>query len=111
MYFRLVVIIQILDAEISGDSAEVEVEGENDGREKEKMLFSVIFSANDDTLKEEANLDKISPLAQKNSEKKEEKADQRLVKIKIMKQIAFFINPLVYVLYSVIYFIYYLFFF
>ena len=101
------VVIQILDAEISGDSAEAEVEGEDDGREKEKMLFSVIFAANDDTLKEEANLDKISPLA----EKKEGKADQRLVKIKIMKQIAFFINPLVYVLYSVIYFIYYLFFF
>ena len=85
---------------------------EDDGREKEKMLFSVIFAANDESLKEETNLDKVSPLvAKNNSEKKEEKADQRLVKIRIMKQIAFFINPLVYVLYSVIYFLYYLIFF
>ena len=84
---------------------------EDDGREKEKMLFSVIFAANDESLKEETNLDKVAPLAKNNSEKKEEKADQRLVKIKIMKQFAFFINPLVYVLYSVIYFLYYLIFF
>ena len=85
---------------------------EDDGREKEKMLFSVIFAANDESLKEETNLDKVSPLVAKNNpEKKEEKADQRLVKIRIMKKIAFFINPLVYVLYSVIYFLYYLIFF
>ena len=83
----------------------------DDGREKEKMLFSVIFAANDDTLKEEANLDKIATLAKNSSEKKEEKADQRLAKIKIIKQIAFVVNPLVYVLYSVIYFLYYLIFF
>ena len=84
----------------------------DDGREKEKMLFSVIFAANDESLKEETNLDKVSPLVAKNNpEKKEEIADQRLVKIRIMKKIAFFINPLVYVLYSVIYFLYYLIFF
>ena len=81
---------------------------EDEGREKEKMLFSVIFSANDESLKEEANLDKLSPPP---SKKKEEKANQRRFKIKIMKHIAFFINPLVYVLYSVFYFLYYLNFF
>ena len=76
------------------------------------MLFSVIFAANDESLKEDANLDKIHTLTENNSEKRDEKkADQRLVKIKIMKQIAFFINPLVYVLYSVGYFVYYLNFF
>ena len=76
------------------------------------MLFSVIFAANDESLKEEANLDKIPTLTDSNSEaKKEKKPDQRLVKIKIMKQIAFVINPLVYVLYSVGYFAYYLNFF
>ena len=76
------------------------------------MLFSVIFAANDESLKEEANLDKIPTLTDNKSEKSDEKkADQRLVKIKIMKQIAFVINPLVYVLYSVGYFVYYLNFF
>ena len=108
MLFRLVV-IQILDAEISEDSEEGKVE--DDGKAKEKMLFSVIFAAGDESLKEEANLDKIAPLAKNSSEKKEEKADQRLAKIKIIKQIAFVVNPLVYVLYSVIYFLYYLIFF
>ena len=76
------------------------------------MLFSVIFAANDESLKEDANLDKIPTLTENKSEKSDEKkADQRLVKIKIMKQFAFVINPLVYVLYSVGYFLYYLNFF
>ena len=85
---------------------------DDEGREKEKMLFSVIFAANDESLKEEANLDKIPTLTDSNSEaKKEKKPDQRLVKIKIMKQIAFFLNPLAYVLFSAFYFLYYLNFF
>ena len=86
------------------------MEVEDEGREKEKMLFSVIFSANDESLKEEANLDKLSH-PPSSSEEKEEKANRRRFKIKIMKHIAFFINPLVYVLYSVFYFLYYLNFF
>ena len=95
--------MQNLDAEISKDS-ENEV-AEEDGKEKEKMLFSIIFAANDDRLK---YFDKITD---NNSKKKGKKSKILRIKMKIMKQIAFFLNPLAYVLFSAFYFLYYLNFF
>ena len=94
--------MQNLDAEISKES-EIE-EAEEDGKEKEKMLFSIIFAANDERLKQENYLNKITG---NNSKKKGEKSKVLRIKIKIMKQIAFFLNPLAYVLFSAFYFLYY----
>ena len=107
--------MQNLDAEISKDSENKEAE--EDGKEKEKMLFSIIFAANDERLKEEKYLDNITDNNSKKKGRKSEDQNQRKrarnlrMKIKIMKQIAFVLNPLAYVLYSVFYFLYYLNFF
>ena len=66
------------------------------------MLFSVIFSS------EEGNstTTKPSPLAKVKPEKKQNKYEH--VKINVMKKIALYINPLIYVIFCSLYFVFYL---
>ena len=68
------------------------------------MLFNVIFTAGDESIDEDSNINKIKTL-----EKTEKKPKH--FKIKMMKKIAYFLNPLVYVIFSALYFVYYLYFF
>ena len=66
------------------------------------MLFSVIFSSEDGN----STSAKPSPLAKAKVEKKEKK--YKHVKINVMKKIALYINPLIYVIFSSLYFVFYL---
>ena len=66
------------------------------------MLFNVIFTAGDESIDEDSNINK-------RREKTENKSKH--FKIKMMKKIAYFLNPLVYVIFSALYFVYYLYFF
>ena len=98
-------LLKILDAESETDSTIGE-----DNREKEKKLFNVLFSADTDSITTQSSaLKKVSSLVDINEEKKENK--YKLVKLNVMRQIALFINPLIYVIFSVVYFVYYLNFF
>ena len=73
-------------------------------KEQEKMLFNVIFTPGNESFDEDSNIKKTKTL------KKKEKKYKNF-KINIMKKIAYFLNPLVYVIFSALYFVYYLYFF
>ena len=75
-----------------------------DQKEKEKMLFNVIFTAGDESIDEDGNINKIKTL-----ERTGKKSGH--FKLRMMKKIAFFLNPLLYVILSALYFVYFLYFF
>ena len=68
------------------------------------MLFNVIFTAGDENIEEDSNINKIKTL-----EKTKKKSKH--YKLSLMKNIAYFLNPLAYVIFSALYFVYYLYFF
>ena len=75
-----------------------------DQKEKEKMLFNVIFTPGEESLDEDSNISKIKSLEKTGKNNKN-------IKINMMRKIAYFLNPLVYVIFSVLYFVYFLHFF
>ena len=73
------------------------------------MLFSVIFTAEDGNISKESNVKRAKRMDDVNLKTKEKKL--KTAKINFMKKIAYILNPLVYVVFSALYFVYYLKFF
>ena len=91
--------LQVLDEE-----NETASKAAGDQKEKEKMLFNVIFTTENGSFDEDSNRPKIRTL--KKTEKK-----PKHIKVNIMKKIAYFLNPLVYIIFNGLYFVYFLRFF
>ena len=96
---------KIIDEDNEKDAAVLD-----DQREKEKMLFNVIFTAEDGDISSQSDNKKVrTGLGDIKLDKKEKKNNK--VKINMMKNIAYILNPLTYVIFSALYFVYYLKFF